>query len=150
MTVGALVSVYGYLGSMMLNVPRLTFALAERADFPPFFARVHPRFRTPHISIVAFALMVWGLAVAGTFRWNVMLSAVARLFTYAPTCAAVLALRKKRPDEAAFLMPAGKLAAVLGVAFSLMLVTRMGWSELMIVAVTFALASLNWIWARRV
>jgi len=150
MTVGALVSVYGYLGSMMLNVPRLTFALAERADFPPFFARVHPRFRTPHISIVAFALMVWGLAVAGTFRWNVTLSAVARLFTYAPTCAAVLAFRKKRPDQAAFLMPAGKLAAVLGVAFSLMLVTRMGWSELMIVAVTFALASLNWIWARRV
>jgi amino acid transporter len=149
MTVGALVSVYGYLGSMMLNVPRLTFALAERGDFPPFFARVHPRYQTPHISIVAFALMVWGLAVAGTFRWNVTLSAVARLFTYAPTCAAVLALRKKHPDQAAFLMPAGKLAAALGVAFSLMLVTRMGWSELMIVAVTFAVALLNWLWARR-
>ena len=54
---------------MMLNVPRLTFALAERADFPRFFARVHARFRTPHVSIVLFAVMVWGLAVAGTFRW---------------------------------------------------------------------------------
>ena len=149
MTLGALISVYGYLGSMMLNVPRLTFALAERADFPRFFARVHARFRTPHVSIVLFAVMVWGLAVAGTFRWNVTLSAVARLFTYAPTCLAVFALRRKRPDQAAFLMPAGKWIAALAVAFSLLLVTRMGWSEVIIVAVTFAVAFLNWLWARR-
>jgi APA family basic amino acid/polyamine antiporter len=149
MTFGALISVYGYLGSMMLNAPRLTFALAERADFPRFFGRVHARYRTPHVSIVLFAAMVWGLAVAGTFRWNVMLSAVARLFTYAPTCVAVFALRRKHPDQAAFLMPAGKWIAALGVAFSLLLVTRMGWSELMIVAVTLAVAFLNWLWARR-
>ena len=93
--------------------------------------------------------MVWGLAVAGTFRWNVTLSVVARLFTYAPTCAAVFALRKKRPDQPAFLMPAGKWIAALAVAFSLLLVTRMGWSELIIVAVTFSVAFLNWLWVRR-
>jgi amino acid transporter len=149
MTLGALISVYGYLGSMMLNVPRLTFALAERADFPRFFARVHARYRTPHVSIVLFAVMVWGLAVAGTFRWNVTLSAVARLFTYAPTCAAVFTLRRKSPDQAAFLMPAGKWVAALAVAFSLLLVTRMGWSEVIIVVVTLAVALLNWLWARR-
>ncbi len=149
MTVAALVSVYGYLGSMMLNVPRLTYALAEQGDFPPFFARVHPRFRTPHISIVAFALLVWALAVVGTFRWNVVLSAVARLLTYASTCAALLVLRKKRPNEDAFVLPGGKWAGVLGIAFSLLLATRMGWSELVILGLTFAVASANWLWARR-
>jgi amino acid transporter len=110
---------------------------------------VHPRFRTPHISIVTFGLLVWGLAAAGTFRWNVTLSAVARLFTYASTCAALLAFRKKRPEEGAFLLPGGKWAGVLGVAFSLLLATRMGWSELAIVAVTLAVAFGNWLWARR-
>lgn len=146
---GALVSVYGYLSSMMLNNPRLTFALAERGDFPRFLAAVHPRFRTPHVSIVFFALLVWVLAVAGTFRWNLTLSVVARLFTYASTCAAIPVLRKRRSDEPAFLLPAGYLFAFLGVAFSLVLATRMGWAELMIVAITGGIALVNWLWVRR-
>ena len=65
------------------------------------------------------------------------------------TCAAVFALRRKRPGERLSSCQQAKLAAALGVAFSLLLVTRMGWSELMIVAVTFAVAFLNWLWARR-
>jgi amino acid transporter len=146
---GALVSVYGYLSSMMLNNPRLTFALAERGDFPRFLAAVHPRFRTPHVSIVFFALLVWVLAVAGTFRWNLTLSVVARLFTYASTCAAIPVLRKRRSDEPAFLLPAGYLFAFLGVAFSLVLATRMGWAELMIIAITGGIALVNWLWVRR-
>ena len=32
--VGALVSVYGYLSANILAIPRMTFALAERGDFP--------------------------------------------------------------------------------------------------------------------
>jgi len=149
MTVGALLSVYGYLTSMMLNTPRLTFALAEKNDFPQQLARIHPRFRTPHISIVAFGLMVWGLAVAGTFRWNVTLSAVARLFTYALTCAAVVALRKQQPGREAFHLPAGNLISLLGIAFSFLLVTRMDRTALVIVAVTMAMGFVNWLWARR-
>ncbi|MBI1982896.1 MAG: amino acid permease, partial [Acidobacteria bacterium] len=146
---GALVSVYGYLSSMMLNNPRLTFALAERDDFPRFLAAVHPKFHTPHVSIVFFALLVWVMAVAGTFRWNLTLSAVARLFTYASTCAAIPVLRKKRPTEPAFLLPAGHVFAFLGVGFSLMLATRMGFTELVIVAATGAIALANWLWVRR-
>jgi amino acid transporter len=146
---GALISLYGYLSSMMVNNPRLTFALAERGDFPRVLAAVHPKFRTPHVSIVFFALLVYVLAVAGSFRWNLMLSSVARLFTYASTCAAVPVLRKKRPGEPAFLLPAGPLFAFLGVAFSLMLATRMGRGELVVVAVTVAIALVNWLWARR-
>ena len=38
MQVGALISVYGNLSAMMLNVPRLTYALAERGDFPRYLA----------------------------------------------------------------------------------------------------------------
>ena len=57
-------------------------------DADRFFGTVHRRFRTPHVSIVVFAALVWALAVAGSFQWNVTLSAVARLFTYGATCAA--------------------------------------------------------------
>ena len=73
LAVGALLSIYGLVSSMMLNTPRLTFALAERGDFPRFMASVHSRFRTPHVSIIVFASLVILLAAAGTFRWNVTL-----------------------------------------------------------------------------
>jgi APA family basic amino acid/polyamine antiporter len=149
MTVGALVSVYGYLGSMMLNVPRLTYALAEKNDFPRPFATVHRRFHTPHVSIVVFGLMVWGLAVAGTFKWNVTLSAVARLLTYALTCAAVIALRRQQPGKEAFHLPAGGFISLVGIAFSLALITRMDRTALLIVAVTMSIGVVNWLWARR-
>jgi amino acid transporter len=145
---GALISVYGYLSAAMLSAPRLTFALAERGDFPTFFAAVHRKFRTPHISIVIFALLVWALAVAGTFRWNVLLSVVARLFTYGLVCAALPVLRKRQPHAQAFRLPAGAFFAVLGVAFSAVLVTRMHRGELLIVTATVGVALINWLWAR--
>jgi APA family basic amino acid/polyamine antiporter len=149
MTAGALVSIYGNLTSNVLNSPRLTYALADRGDFPKALAAVHPRFRTPYVSIVVFGLVVWGLAVAGSFRWNVTLSAVARLLTYAVTCAAVIALRRKQPGREVFHLPAGRLVALVGIAFSLVLVTRMDWSAVVILSITVAIALGNWVWARR-
>ncbi|HYU46459.1 MAG TPA: APC family permease, partial [Terriglobales bacterium] len=80
--VGALVSVYGYLSAKLLGMPRVTFALAERGDLPHWFATVSPRFHTPWFSILAYATVVWGLALIGNFTWNVTLSVVARLFYY--------------------------------------------------------------------
>src|SRR5262249_16927805 len=67
---GALLSVYGYLSGNILATPRITFALGERGDFPALFARVHPSFRTPYVSIIAFALLVWLLALFGSFAGN--------------------------------------------------------------------------------
>ncbi|MBA3317225.1 MAG: APC family permease, partial [Gemmatimonadales bacterium] len=48
MAAGALVSVYGYLAAAMVNVPRLTYAMAAEGDLPPRLGLVHPRFQTPH------------------------------------------------------------------------------------------------------
>lgn len=145
---GALISVYGLLSSMELYTPRLTFALAERRDFPAFFAAVHARFRTPYVSILAYTALVWILAVAGSFRWNLGLSAVARLFTYAPTCAALIVLRRKHPRGDFFRLPAGPALAVLGVAFSVILITRMGRVDVAIIGVTVVIALANWLWVK--
>ncbi len=149
MTVGALLSVYGWLSGMTLNAPRLTFALAERGDFPGFFAAVHRRFRTPHVSVLIYALLVWALAVWGSFAWNVVLSSVARLMTYGLVCASLPVLRWRRAREAWFHLPAGPAFAALGVAFAAVLASRMHASELYVLAVTMALAFVNWLWARK-
>jgi amino acid transporter len=147
-TAGALISLYGHLTAQMLHTPRLTFALGERGDFPRFFARIHPRYRTPHISILAFAGIVWCLAGAGNFKWNVILSSVGRLFVYGFTCAALPVLRRKDPNAQADRLPGGNFFAVLGILFMILLASRMNRSEGMIILLTMAIAVANWLWAR--
>jgi len=145
---GALISVYGYLTAQLLHTPRLTFALGEKGDFPQFFARIHSRYQTPHISILVFAAIVWCLAAAGSFTWNVLLSSVGRLFIYGFTCAALPVLRRKYPEAHAYRLPAGNLFAVLGVFFMVLLASRMSRGEGIAILVTMAIAIANWLWAR--
>jgi amino acid transporter len=147
MAMAAIVSVCGNLASQMLTAPRLTFALAENGDFPEVFGKVHPRFRTPHVSIVIFAALTWMLAVCLSFSWNVAISAVARLFTYGAVCAALPILRRMDPQQKTLRLPAGTLIARAGVVFSAVLVATR-WKELIIVVATATLATINWLLVR--
>ena len=145
---GTLVSAYGYLSANMLHTPRITFAMGERGDFPAFFGKIHPVFRTPHVSIVIFALLLLIFSIAGDFRWNAMLSSVARLFIYGSVAAALPVLRKKHPQADGFRMPAGIVFAALALVFTGVLVTRMQWGEFIVIFATAFLAFVNWLWAR--
>jgi APA family basic amino acid/polyamine antiporter len=148
--IGALVSVYGYLGAKLLGMPRLTFALAKGGDLPSLFAAVSPRYHTPWFSILFYSVAVWGLALVGNFAWNVTLSVVARLFYYAVVCAALIALRRKQPLAKGFRLPGGPVLAVFGVAISIALATQVDLSKSLILAATVAAAVLNWLWVRKV
>jgi amino acid transporter len=145
--VGALISFYGYLSAKILAMPRVPFALAEQGDFPQAFAAVHRRFHTPYVSILVFSGMVWALALVGDFKWNVTLSAVARLLYYGVGCAALPILRRKNPEgeSAMFCLPAGNFLAVLGVILCLILVTSVDFGQSLILIATIALALMNWM-----
>lgn len=147
--IGALVSVYGYLSAKLLGMPRVTFALAKGGDLPHWFGAVSPRFHTPWFSILFYAVAVWGLAISGSFAWNVTLSVVARLFYYAVVCAALIALRRKQPSAAGFRLPGGTALAVLGIAITVVLATQVDLSKSLILAATVGAALLNWLWARK-
>jgi amino acid transporter len=146
---GALLSVYGYLSGNILATPRITFALGERGDFPAFFAAVHPRFRTPYVSIIAFALLVWLLALFGSFAGNATLSAGSRLFLYGVTCAALPALRKKNREQALVRMPAGNLLGILGALTCAALLTQIEYTKSIILVIAVAVAIVNWMVVRK-
>lgn len=146
---GTLVSAYGYLSANMLHTPRVTFAMGERGDFPAFFGRIHPSFRTPHVSIVIFAALVLLFSIAADFRWNALLSSVARMFVYGSVAAALPVLRKKHPEAASFRLPGGIFFAALALVFTVVLITRMRRGEFVVIGATMSLAFVNWLWARR-
>jgi len=145
---GALVSVYGYLSAKLLSMPRTTYALAESGDLPGFFAIVGRRFHTPWLSIMVYAVTVWGLAVKGSFAWNVTLSTISRLFYYATVCAALIVLRWKRPEAARFRIPGGPLLAVAGVLMCLAMLTQADLSQSWVLEAAVVAAFVNWAWVR--
>ena len=145
---GTLISAYGYLSANMLHTPRVTFAMGERGDFPAFFAKIHPRFRTPHVSILIFAALLLIFSIAGDFPGNAMLSIVSRLFVYGSVAAALPVLRKKHPVADAFRLPGGIFVSALALLITLILITRMHRGEFLVIAATAALAFMNWLWAR--
>jgi len=90
-SVVVMVSTFGAVNADLLGAPRIFFAAADDGLFFRSLARVHPRYKTPHVSIVlsgalgvlfvltgtfeqladTFVLAVWpfyGLAVAGLYR----------------------------------------------------------------------------------
>lgn len=145
-----LASVYGYLSANVLGFPRILFALAEQGDVPEMLARVHSRFRTPHVAIVVLSACAFGFSLAGSFQWNVLLSATSRLMYYGSVCAALLVLRRKpKAPEAEFYLPAGNLIAVLALLVTLLLVPKFDPRGLIALAIVALCIAGNSLWAAK-
>jgi basic amino acid/polyamine antiporter, APA family len=91
------------LGSVVLVVmlaqPRVLMAMSRDGLVPPVFARVHPRFRTPH-----WGTLICGLSVAvlaGLFPLSILvqLVSVGTFFVFIAVAVSVLVLRRTDPDR---------------------------------------------------
>lgn len=146
----AAVSIYGYSTGSVLQAPRLLFSMGERGDLPAVLARVHPRFRTPDVAIVSFAVFSLAFALYGTFTWNATLSAIVRLLTYGLTCAALLVFRRRPQALAAgFRVPAGWLVAPVALAFCLWLLSTRTFAQAGILLALMAAGFVLWWPGRR-
>jgi amino acid transporter len=124
-SVGALVSIIGTLNSHMLVGPRILFAMAEQGQLPRPLAATHQRFCTPHIAILASAVIMLVLTLQSTFISALTISAVIRLLIYIATSIAlpVLRFRKDAPTPR-FRTPAGAYVAVVATTLSLWLLSN--------------------------
>jgi amino acid transporter len=149
-SIGVIVSCYGYLSANILGFPRILFAQAEEGDMPSTLARVHSTFRTPHIAIVIFAVCLWAFSLAGGFQWNLTISAMSRLIYYGSVCAALPVLRRKRNVPAPeFRLPMGNLIAVLAVGVSLLLFPKLDKAGTIVLGVVAVCIAANSFWASR-
>ena len=116
---GAMISIAGNLNVLVLSGSRIPFAFAEREQLPTIFARVHQRFFTPYISIVITAAVMLVLTLKSSFVAALTISAIARLVTYAATCAALPVLRRKSDTpKALFRLPGGSWIAIAALLLS--------------------------------
>jgi basic amino acid/polyamine antiporter, APA family len=96
--IGAVCGMTSVMLVMTIAQARIFFAMARDGLLPPFFGRVHPRFRTPSSGTVVtgfFAALVGGL-----FPVKILgeLVAIGTLAAFVTVCIGVLVLRRTRPD----------------------------------------------------
>jgi len=146
--IAAMISAYGWLSGSMLNAPRLLFSMADRRELPVLFGKLHPRFNTPHFSVITFAVLAWLLALTGTFRWAVVLSAGAAMIFDGVVCAALPRLRRIQPQASGFRLPFGGIFSLLGMVICVVLLSRMELRQVLLMGITALIAAANWWWAR--
>jgi len=146
-SVGALISVFGTLNVIMLACSRLPFAMATHGQLPAALARIHPRFRTPHVSILVSALAILVFALPGTFIYAVKFTVITRLIVFGSTCVALPVLRWRTKTSASsnpkderlpFKVPAGPFVAVVCVLLCLWLLANSGWVEIRDISIAVA------------
>jgi APA family basic amino acid/polyamine antiporter len=98
-TLAAFFSIGGNLSSIMLAIPRLTYALAEERLLPKWFGKVHEKYSTPSNSILLLGGLGLVFALSGSFVWLAAASSLTRLISYVLCIGALPVIRKKATAE---------------------------------------------------
>jgi APA family basic amino acid/polyamine antiporter len=105
---GSVVAHTAVLLVFQLGQPRIFFAMSRDGLLPRFFARVHPRFRTPHVATIITGVFVGVAALFSSLDEMVNLTNIGTLFAFMLVCIGIIILRVKDPDrERSFRVPGG-------------------------------------------
>ncbi|MEW6744737.1 MAG: amino acid permease [Planctomycetota bacterium] len=95
-----LFSIAGAANANVLTSPRVYYAMAQDRLFFKPLAAVHPRFRTPHVAILAMGAWSVVLSLSGTFEQLAAYVVFGQWIFFGLTVGAVMILRRKRPELA--------------------------------------------------
>ena len=149
--VGATVSAFGFVTSDILSSPRIIFAFGRDGALPAWFAHVHPRYRSPDVAIVTYALLAFALSITGTFEQLAVLSNVAVLLMYLLCCAACwfLVQRDIRTDGQPFNFPGMKIVPALAIAAIVWILSHATVREFAVNGILLAIASVLYVMRRQ-
>ncbi len=82
----------------LIGISRLSYSLATNDLFPKAFARLHPKYRTPYISIIVFGVAGAVLVLPGQIDLMGAVYSLAATFAFCMAHLAVMRLRYVEPD----------------------------------------------------
>jgi len=137
--------------SDILSSPRIIFAFGRDGALPAWFAHVHPRYRSPDVAIVTYALLAFSLSITGTFEQLAVLSNVAVLLMYLLCCAACwfLVQRDIRADGQPFNFPGMKVVPALAIAAIIWILAHATVREFAVNGIVLAIASVLYVIRRQ-
>ncbi|MGI8307371.1 amino acid permease [Saccharopolyspora hattusasensis] len=122
--VGAILGILTVLFTFMLGVTRVGFAMSRDGLLPKWFSKTHPVRKVP-------SRFTWLIGIASALIAGLLpigeaaeLTNIGILLAFVIVCAAVIVLRYKRPElPRAFKCPGMPIVPVIGIVFSIWLVT---------------------------
>ena len=112
---GSVIAHTAVLLVFQLGQPRIFFAMSRDGLLPKFFAKVHPKYKTPHVSTIITGVGVGVFAMFTTLEEMVDLTNIGTLFAFFLVCVGIIILRIKEPNrERPFKVPFGIVLPVLG------------------------------------
>ena len=162
LTLGAALSVLGTNNGSILAGPRYLYALTQSGRLPLAFAKIHPRYRTPHVAILTQSGIALALIEADAVIHTVqpgafgvaedlaLISVIARLMTYLGTCLAIPVLRRKLPNTPRSIsLPGGPLIPLAATAICVLLLTAVETKVFIAGAIALAAGALVYGWPRK-
>jgi APA family basic amino acid/polyamine antiporter len=98
-SLGAVFATTSVLVVFQLGQPRIFFSMARDGLLPPWAARVHPVYRTPHITTILTGVAVGLSAGLANIDEIVQLTNIGTLFAFVLVAAGILVLRRTDPDR---------------------------------------------------
>jgi APA family basic amino acid/polyamine antiporter len=125
----AIVALPSVVLMMMFGQTRILFTMARDGLMPSFFAKVHPRFHTPHV--VTWTTGIFVALFAAMFPVDILadISNAGTLFAFLVVAVGVMILRRTEPTRARpFRTPLIWLVGPLAVAGCILLFFSLGWN----------------------
>jgi APA family basic amino acid/polyamine antiporter len=120
---GAVVANTAVLLVFQLGQPRIFFSMGRDGLLPPFFSRIHPKFKTPHVTTIITGIAVAATAAVSSIEMMVDLTNIGTLFAFILVCVGIIILRVKEPNrERPFKAPFGLVVPILGILSCLLLI----------------------------
>jgi APA family basic amino acid/polyamine antiporter len=100
LVVGGIGGILTSWNAFMIGGSRVLFALAESGQVPAIFSRLHPRFNTPYVGILAIGILSMFAPLFGRtiLEWLIKSSSFAVLIAFLFVAISFLVLRRKEPD----------------------------------------------------
>ncbi|MEK7837158.1 MAG: amino acid permease, partial [candidate division NC10 bacterium] len=123
---GAVVAMGSVLLVFQMGQPRIFFSMARDGLLPPFFAKVHPRFKTPYVGTILTGTFVATFAAFANIAEVVDLTNIGTLFAFILVSIGVIVLRYKEPDRhRPFRVPGAPWTPLISVAACLYLMAHL-------------------------
>ncbi|CAM3367621.1 amino acid permease [Rhodothermus bifroesti] len=126
--IGAIAGLSSVILVMLLGQPRIFYSMARDGLLPKYFAAVHARFRTPHITTIVTGIIA--AIFAGLFPIGILgeLVSIGTLLAFTIVCLGVIVLRYTRPDiPRPFKTPLFPWVPILGAGISLLQMLSLPW-----------------------
>ena len=142
LTVGAVISMFGYMSGTILNSPRIVYALSRDGVIPvKALSKIHPSFSTPYIAIIIYTSIGFILAVTGSFEKLVIIASSSMLILYLGVALSVIKLRQTKSEIKGFTIPGGWLVPVLAIIIILYFLSNLPQNEMIGSAIVIAALS---------